>query len=675
MNRDPISILLVEDSEPDALLTRKILSRSSTPFAVEWAASYRAALEILTTTAFDAVLIDLHLDEFDGIQLIRAAWQAGCKSPMIVLTGESDINVEVESIHAGAADYLVKSQFDSILIERVVRHAIERQRTRLALSEERQRLQTLLDNLPDVIYFKDRSSRFILCNASLLRLLGVDTLEQALGKTDSDFFPAALAAQYREDEQRIVETGQALINKEETVVDPSGRIRWILTSKVPLLGPDNSVNGLVGLGRDITALKQAEDELRQAHDELEERVKERTLALSEAVTALQTEVSSRQQAEEQLREAIVRLEKHSKAKSEFVANVSHELKTPLTSMMYGTRNLLRGIAGPLPDKAVHYLRMFDTECQRLVGTINDILDFGKLDNQSLTLSPVTVPLGHLITRSVDSLRIQAESAQLDLNICIEPGTDFVKCDPDMIHRVIQNLLSNAIKFTPAKGRIILRAEPAPDGSKLALISVTDTGIGIPSEAIPHIAKRYFRVASHATGSGLGLAISKEILLLHGGNLSVISPPPGQTCGTRVMIGIPLAEPPTILVLEPDPEAQTSLGRQLREHGYRVESDVRGDSALTRVGAGHLDLVVMDLVLEDMEGLDVILTLKQSPTFRYVPVVAVTSSTLDETTTDVLTRFAIPTLPKPWKPRDLIETVERALLSKTVFQVPKQEMKT
>ncbi len=672
MKRHPISVLLVDDNEGDALFTQKLLTKCSTPFVVEWAASYSSGLEIVSRRTFDAGLIDLHLDEFDGIHFIRAAWLAGCKAPMIVLTGEGDINVEEESIHAGAADYVVKGQFNAVLIERVIRHAIERQRAQVALSEERQRLQTLVDNLPDPIYFKDRDSRFILCNASQLSLLGVETMEQAIGKTDCDFFPAHLAVQYRKDEQRIIETGQALINKEESATEPSGGTRWVLTSKVPLHGPDGSIIGLVGLGRNITALKQAEDELLQARDNLETRVQERTLALSKAITDLQAEVAHRQQAEEQLQEAIVRLEKHSKAKSEFVTNVSHELKTPLTSMMYGTRNLLKGIAGPLPDKAVHYLKMFDGECQRLVGTINDILDLGKLDNQALTLSPVTVPLGRLITRSLDSLRIQIESAELELVIAIDPQVPFVTCDPNMIHRVIQNLISNAIKFTAPRGRITLQADRAPDDSKFALISVTDTGIGIPHEAMQHLAERYFRVTLQAAGSGLGLAISKEIVLLHGGNLEITSPPPLQEGGTRVRFSLPLAEPPTLLVAEPDPVAQTDMQRQLTAKGYRVETTTGGAATLKRVGASPLDLILLNLFLEDMKGLDVILTLKQSPTFRYVPILAITAATLDEPTSDVLTRFAVPTLPKPCNVEFLIETVERTLLNKTVFQLPKQE---
>jgi PAS domain S-box-containing protein len=567
--------------------------------------------------------------------------------------------------------------------------------------------------------------------------------------------------------------------------------RWILTSKLPLHGPDGTVIGIVGLGRDITALKHAELELRRARDELEVRVRDRTAELSKAITALQAEISRREtvesqlreteeqyrtifeqaldaimvvdaetgrfvdfndqacvqlgyeradfarltladidagngadsfgqhiqrifaigsevfetqhrtksgairsvivssrpitlrgrpvllaffhditdrkQIEDELRDAVVRLETHNKAKSEFVANVSHELKTPLTSMMYGTRNLLKGIAGPLPDKVVSYLKMFDTECQRLVGTINDILDLGKLDNRALTLSPVTAPLGRLVARSIDPLRLQADAAGLELDVSVSPEAAFVKCDPDMLQRVIQNLMSNATKFTPRAGKIRFTGGLAADHPGMVAIAVTDTGVGIPAEAITHIAERYFRAGSHASGSGLGLAISKEIVALHGGTFNVLSPPPGQSHGTQVTITIPVAPAPLVLVVDDDRAMQDLIARQLGPRGYRVESVDRGETALARIEAGHHDVVIMDLILEGISGADAILALKSSSAFRYVPILAVTGATINEATADILTRFSIPTLPKPWDDEALVDTIESVLLGKTAFQ--------
>jgi CheY-like chemotaxis protein len=304
-----------------------------------------------------------------------------------------------------------------------------------------------------------------------------------------------------------------------------------------------------------------------------------------------------------------------------------------------------------------------------VGTINDILDVGKLDNHALTLSPVTAPLGRLVARSVDPLRIQADAAGLQLDVSVDPAAAFVKCDPDMLQRVIQNLLSNATKFTPRSGTIRLRAEPATDGAAMVVLSVTDTGVGIPAEALTHIAERYFRAGSHATGSGLGLAISKEIVVLHGGTFAVVSPPPGQERGTRVTITIPTAPAPHVLVVDDDPAMQDLIARQLGPRGYNIEGAGRGETALKRIESGRHDVVIMDLVLEGMSGADVILAIKSSSALRYIPILAVTGATIGETTAEVLTRFSIPTLPKPWKDEDLVDTIESILLGKTAFQVP------
>ncbi len=383
--------------------------------------------------------------------------------------------------------------------------------------------------------------------------------------------------------------------------------------------------------------------------------------------------TERKQIEDELRSAVIRLEQHSQAKSEFVANVSHELKTPLTSMMYGVRNLLKGIAGPLPDHAVRYLKLFDAECQRLVGTINDILDLGKIDNQALTLSTITTPLGRLVARCAAALAPQIDIHKVTLTTHMDPHGPFVRCDPGMIQRVLHNVLGNAIKFTPPGGSITLAISPDPENAKFTRIVVTDDGIGIPPDAIPHITERYFRASNHASGSGLGLAISKNILILHGGTLSVTSPPRGREKGTEITITLPFARPPTILVADDDPVIRDLLTLTLASHGYRTITANSGQEAILMADANRPDLILLDLILEDIHGTTVILALRGSPTIRYIPIIAITGATLDEPTAEVLTRFTIPTLPKPWDNRELMETIENALMGMTAFQaLPNKE---
>lgn len=396
------------------------------------------------------------------------------------------------------------------------------------------------------------------------------------------------------------------------------------------------------------------------------RARQRTDELSAAISALQREVAQRVETEQRLKDAIVHLEQHDKEKSEFVATVSHELKTPLTSMMYGTRNLLHGLAGPLPAEAVKYLQMIDGECFRLVNTINDILDLSKLDNAALKLSTVTAPLARIIHRSVENLRVQVETARLSIDVAAGTDAGFVRCDPAMILRVLTNVLANAIKFTPAGGEIHIGGGPAPDAAGMARIVVRDNGTGIPGEMLHRVTERYFRAGNHPSGSGLGLAISKEIVALHGGSIHFASPAPGRNRGTEVSILLPVAPPPRLLVLDDDSYVLQLMGSQLKQQGYLVEGYTGGKDALARIRKGGIDLLILDMVLKDISGQQVILALKQTPAIRYLPVLVVTGATLDSTMLEVLTGFGIPALSKPWSRQVLIDAVETALIGMTAF---------
>jgi PAS domain S-box-containing protein len=144
----------------------------------------------------------------------------------------------------------------------------ERKRAEEALTEERNLLRTLIDNLPDYIYAKDTESRFVLGNIAAAREVGATTPDEMLGKTDFDFFPEELAAQYYADEQAIFRSGQPLVNREEPVIDHVGNRLWVLTTKVPLRDSQGQIVGLVGMNHDITERKRAEEALRESEARL-----------------------------------------------------------------------------------------------------------------------------------------------------------------------------------------------------------------------------------------------------------------------------------------------------------------------------------------------------------------------------------------------------------------------
>jgi PAS domain S-box-containing protein len=174
----------------------------------------------------------------------------------------------------------IMSKTPNVLI--VLRDITERKRAEEALANERNVLRTLIDNLPDNIFIKDAESRFLISNVAHACLLRAKTPDEIVGKTDYDIFPRELAASYYADEQALIQSGQPLLNREERTIDPDGKTRWLLTTKVPLRDDHGKVIGLAGINRDITERKRMEEKLRQYSSNLEQIVAERTGKLAES---------------------------------------------------------------------------------------------------------------------------------------------------------------------------------------------------------------------------------------------------------------------------------------------------------------------------------------------------------------------------------------------------------
>lgn len=213
------------------------------------------------------------------------------------------------------------------------------------------------------------------------------------------------------------------------------------------------------------------------------------------------------------------LENLDKARNEFVSNASHELKTPLSSMKILIESLIhQEINDPVIYK--EFLSDVNSEIDRLSDIINDLLTLVQLDNQNLIIKKQPVYMGDLVTKIVKNLIPIAKNRNIAIELIIQENT-MVLGDQLKLQQVVSNLIDNAVKYTPDEGKV--RVDFYRVG-KEAILQVTDTGIGIPQEEIPHIFERFFRVdkaRSRATGgTGLGLSIVHRIVLLHGGDIQV-----------------------------------------------------------------------------------------------------------------------------------------------------------
>ena len=267
MSSDPFNVLLVEDNPGDVALLKIMLSEESEGgISVEAVPRVSDALRCLDRGRFDVVLLDLTLPDAQGTEALVRLRAHASRVPIIVQTGLDDDELAVKAMQLGAQDYITKGKPDGRLLVSRIRQAIERTRTARELADERRRMDALLENLPDRVYFKDRNGTFIQVNPALARLYGFLQPGDVVGRTDADFFTEEHAEQARTDEEMVLRTGRPIIGKMERETFPDGRATWALTTKMPLRNEAGDIVGTFGVSRDITELKAAEIALRASEE-------------------------------------------------------------------------------------------------------------------------------------------------------------------------------------------------------------------------------------------------------------------------------------------------------------------------------------------------------------------------------------------------------------------------
>ena len=255
-------VLLVEDNPGDARLMREHLADpAGHSFELEHVSTLTQGLERLSRGGIDLVLLDLSLPDSPMPDTFQRVHACAPEVPIIVMSGLDDEKFAIQTVQEGAQDYLVKSFVDGRLLVHAMRYAIERKRAEEALAHERDLLHTLLDNLPDRIYFKDDQSRFTRISRAVAEQFKISHPREAMGKTDRDFFSVEHAETALMDEAQVMETGQPILGKIEREVLPDSSVTWALTTKFPLKNRQGKIIGNFGISRDITEIKRIEEQL------------------------------------------------------------------------------------------------------------------------------------------------------------------------------------------------------------------------------------------------------------------------------------------------------------------------------------------------------------------------------------------------------------------------------
>ncbi|HEY9867917.1 MAG TPA: PAS domain S-box protein [Candidatus Obscuribacterales bacterium] len=486
---------------------------------------------------------------------------------------------------------------------------------------ESERLHTqILDAVSDMILSKDASSRIVYANKAFRDFYGM-SMEELRGIIDAPFNEPGYTQQYLADDAYVFSTGNTLNIPQEPVTRHDGQVRLFHTIKSPIFGADGRVVLSVGVSRDITEQKENEERIGKLNADLEHRVNELAAINRELETLTHKLEVSRDQALET-----------SKLKSEFVANISHEIRTPITGVV-GMTELLLDMN--LTDEQRNFALAIRDSAESLLAIINDILDFSKMEAGKVELEVIDFSPVSLVEGCAELIAPTAREKKLSLLTYIDPSLPpLLRGDPVRLRQVLLNLASNAVKFTE-QGEVVLRALLESTGESHVGIRfiVSDTGIGLPESARQRLFQPFVQADGSTTrkfgGTGLGLSICRRLVELMDGEIGVESEEGrGSTFWVRLRLEkSDLSEPTAasflaaagaelqdlkILVATDSDTTCEILRSYLNAAGIVSQGASSAGEAIKSLKSKQFDLAVIDLVGSGADSYSLARTIRLDP---------------------------------------------------------------
>lgn len=483
--------ILIVDDEADIALILK-LQLEDAGFDTIRARDGGEALELLNREEFSLVLLDIKLPKLDGIQVLERLGPALEKLAVVMMTAHGSEDVAVESMKKGALDYIAKPFSAEDMLKKVVR-ALEFNRTRKEnlllqhqLEDERKKMAAILSGMADMMVAVDEEGRVMSINRASAKILGIDP-DSPLGmpveelvKSDlkSDSLPCKVVLRTL---SPCLDVTYSIFSRDRAVP--------VLSSAAPLFNATGKLVGCVEIIRDISYLKALEKE-----------------------------------------------------REEFVSMLTHDLKTPLTAVL-GSIDLVRERRlGPINEEQQEYLDSATESCGEMVEMIDTLLDVYRFESGKMSLALTDEDPAAILRKCLASFRTIAERSEIDLTASIPEDLPFLRLDRNKVGRLFNNLLSNAFKFTEEGGTVDVSAkvvrglngirdkvppgtyppEQVPEAGDFLMVRVSDTGIGIPKEALGTIFDKFVQARNRKEGkikgTGLGLAFCRKVMDAHGGLL-------------------------------------------------------------------------------------------------------------------------------------------------------------
>jgi len=526
----------------------------------------------------------------------------------------------------------------------------------LQLENESAKLAAIVESSRDAIISQTLDGMILSWNRSAEKLFGYSA-QEIIGKHISILIP--LEFQYEENLilQKIIQ-GENINTYESKRHIKNGTLIDIELTVSPIWGDVNSVIGVSKIARDISERKQNEIILQQTNEEL-------------------------------LRAT--------RLKDEFLASMSHELRTPLNAILGLSEVLEERVLGLVNKEQIKALQTIRDSGRHLLALINDILDVAKIESGEIKLALISTSIKDLCQSSIVFIKQQALQKNIQLNFKIQDNLPKVLIDELRMRQVLINLLTNAVKFTPENGKITLEVSQISYISEqnFLRIAVIDTGIGISRKNIKKLFKPFIQIDNalnrEQTGTGLGLALVKRIVELHGGKVEVTSELNVGSCFTIELpynVSSPdlieintdkevkiileddsasanLANKPTPLILlaEDNPANISTFSCYLKAKGYLIELAKNGQEAIDFTINHRPDLILMDIQMPKVDGLEAIKQIRSNPNRADIPIIALTALAMPGDREHCLEAGANEYLTKPVQMKELVMMIERFLYLK------------
>ena len=526
----------------------------------------------------------------------------------------------------------------------ITRDLTESKRLQKALADRTELLNGVLEGATDVIFVKDLKGRLLLANGAFGAAAGL-TPEQLVGKTDDDWFPPDVAAALRQQDQAVI-AGESQMQFEDSI-PVTGEERTFHTVKAPLRDSSGHVIGILSIGRDITARKRVELELT---------------------------------------DAIAVAEKANRAKSDFLSSMSHELRTPLNAILGFAQLMESGAPAPTPAQKRN-LEQISKGGWYLLSLINEILDLALIESGNLSVTQEPVSLAEVMLECRAMCEPQARTCAIDMTFASFELADAVRADRTRVKQVMINLLSNAIKYNKAQGAVAVEWTLSPPDT--IRISVRDTGEGLAAEKLAQLFQPFNRLGQEAgpqEGTGIGLVMAKRLVELMGGAIgadSVVgvgsvfwfelkraSAPQSALLQAEGPAPAPSKVPPqvspgtqprTVLHVE-DNRANQELIEQLvaRRPDLRLLSAADGNRAIELTRAHRPQVILMDVSLPGLSGIEVMKILRADPSTAHIPIMAISANALPHDIENGIKAGFFSYLTKPLKVTQFMHALDEIL---------------